>query len=161
MDKDNDIKVARLDGYLNGISELSGRIREYASFAYAFSVLDASKSVADLLVEYYSPQVRLEFSSVIELAGNLDDLEAELWGCLSVDTLGELGGLFKELLVERNKYLAFRVMDQVCDIADSIGGCRKVFKLERKGVDETDCTYFGLLFDGSILFLQFNKMSYD
>ncbi|QNM95497.1 hypothetical protein [Chitinimonas koreensis] len=162
MDQLLEIEVARLDGYIHGITELSGKIREHLGAAYLISRDDKNKNVTDLLIEHYAQQTQLEFSSVNELPGGLGELEAELCDYLAVDVLGIAAGLSDEAILDRKKYLSFRVMDMLRIIRDHLGSCAGILKLERYNITyKTQCVYFGLLFDSALLVLQFNKMSYD
>lgn len=156
-------EVARLDGYIHGITELSGNIREHLGAAYLIWREDQQKSVADLLIAHYACQTQFDFLCVVKLPGGLADLEMELCNHLAVDILGFIGSPSDEAVLNRKKYLSFRVMDMLRIIIDQLGSCTAVFKLiDRYDLTyKTQCVFFGLLFDSALLVLQFNKMSYD
>ncbi|WP_137938463.1 hypothetical protein [Chitinivorax sp. B] len=158
-----EVEVARLDGYIHGITELSGKIREHLGAAYLVSRDDQSMSVADLLIAHYARQTQLDFTSVIQLQEGEADLEAELCDYMVVNVLGSVDSPSNEAVLDRKQYLSFRVMDMLEIICDQLGSCTGVFKLVSKYdlTYKTQCVFFGLLFESALLVLQFNKMSYD
>ncbi|WP_137940510.1 hypothetical protein [Chitinivorax sp. B] len=162
MNQALEVEVAHLDGYIHGITELSGKIREHLGAAYLIWRDDKNKNVADLIIEHYAQQTQLEFSSINELPGGLVDLDAELHAYLVVDVLGVAASPSNEVILDRKQYLSFRVMDMLRIISDQLGSCTAIFKLDRyNSAYKTQCVYFSLLFDSALLVLQFNKMSYD
>ena len=68
--------VARLDGYLAGISSIDGNIRSYSAFAYLIECKNDGFDKA--LEKYFSTQGKLSFSYINFLDIGLRELENEL-----------------------------------------------------------------------------------
>ena len=159
-------EVARLDGYIHGITELSGHIREYLGAAYLIPRKDQQKSVADLLITHFAHQTQLDFISVTKLPRGMGSLEEELYEHLVIDVLGSVGSSSDETVLDRKKYLSFRIMDMFRVILDQLGPCVGVYKLISKYnkfnlVCTSQSVYFAALFDRALVVLQFIKVSYD
>lgn len=158
-----EIEVARLDGYIHGITELSGKIREHLGAAYLIPRSDQSMSAADLLISHYARQTQFDFASIVQLPGGEADLEAELCDYIVINVLGSVDCPSHEAVLDRKKYLSFRMMDMLETICNQLGSCVSAFKLIAKYdfTYKTQSVFFGLMFDSALLVLQFNKMSYD
>lgn len=104
-----DINVATLDGYLRGVAEFSGSIRDYIACAF---VLDSEKyvdSVEMSLEEYFRPRVEIQLVCVSRLERGYRDIEQEIKPYLVRD-----GTRFSASEIDNlRSYLSFRVMDLI------------------------------------------------
>jgi hypothetical protein len=157
MNLETEVEVARLDGYIHGITELNGRIREHLGSAYLISRQDQRMNAAELLVAHFSSQTELVFSSITQFSKGLSDLEKELDNYLAVDVLDCEQFISSEVISDRKKYLAFRVMDMLDVIGRDLGDCISATKLIARYNEEykSQSVFFGFLFEGALLVLQF------
>ena len=90
------------------------------------------------------------------------DLDVELHEYLVVDVLGFIGGPSDEAVINRKKYLSFRIMDMFNMIRLRLGPRLDVFKLISKynWTYKTQSIFFGLQFESVLIVMQFNKMPY-
>ena len=100
--------------------------------------------------------------SVTRLPGGMADLDVELHEYLVVDVIGSIGGPSDKTVIDRKKYLSFRIMDMFNMICLRLGPRLDVFKLVSKynWTYKTQSVFFGLQFESVLIVLQFNKMSY-
>ncbi|MEW8623918.1 MAG: hypothetical protein AB2559_20280 [Candidatus Thiodiazotropha endolucinida] len=107
--------IAWLDGYLNALSSIDGGLRSY--FATAFILESDNKSAASTLADFFKPEISLSISRVDEINDWHGYLEQAL-----VDVLLKIPlGVQREddLVSERRKYLAFRIMDSIGSMIES------------------------------------------
>lgn len=149
------LKVATLNGYLLGLSEFNGNIREY-EFG-AFLVEKTSKaSVSDQLKLVFLPQAHLKIVSSESLGTTLHNLERELTNyILPKYFLANLNSSVEKPIDDRKNYLVFRLMDYITDITDYKP--YEVLKLEATAPESPSlATFFCLCYEKHILVLQFN-----
>jgi hypothetical protein len=163
MREDIDANVARLDGYLNGIASLSGRIRGYSAYAYLLHRGVGNPPVERLLTDFFSPRVTFVFDSIEALAGGMRDLEQEIQRYLVRSVLGVSDNFFEDgVLADRRKYLSFVVMDLIDPIVHAHGKATEVIRLVEKGEGtDTQSVFFCVLADEYFLVLQFNDNKLD
>ncbi|MDH3976843.1 MAG: hypothetical protein OEV42_21485 [Deltaproteobacteria bacterium] len=150
--------VARLDGYLAGVASVDGNIRSYSSFAYLIELNDDRFDHA--LSRYYSNQGKLSFSYTKLLSEGLRTLEIELRNYILRDVLcmSSNEGIihFDKAIIDRKKYISFRVMDLVEEVIE-YDKTRAIYKAEGKiEKSKSHCIFYGVQGAQCCLVLQFN-----
>jgi hypothetical protein len=156
MSADILVTTAHLDGYLSGLAALDGDIRQYTAGAFFVSESNPTETPEKSVHEFYSAQTDLQFSGSQKLKSGLRELEQQLGGYV-IRKHRELVDEGQQFVEDRQKYLAFRIMEMVSDIAPEASGLRTVYKLESKGRDaRSDVTFFCIRINSGFLVLQFN-----
>jgi hypothetical protein len=152
------IAVARLSGYLKGVVAVDGDIRQYTAGAYVVSGKSSSDSPEDMIRDYYAGQTDFQFSSSQKLERGLGDLERQLGGYLIRRPWGLVEQTIPQQLVDdRRKFLAFRIMDMIDDMAPEARDLHSVYKLETSASgSRSEVTFFCVRIDAAFLVLQFN-----
>lgn len=143
-------EIARLDGYIFGLSSLNGSTRHFSSRAYIVECRDGT--VVNGIKDYFEWNPGLSFSNVQQLERGLKDLELEIRPFLARDLID----LSPAKLEELRHYLSFRVMDFVSDI---LGGQRNypVLKLTAESEpSSSECVFFSIEVGARAIILQFN-----
>jgi hypothetical protein len=158
MNSNRAIDVARLAGYLSGLVAVDGDIRQYTAGAYVVSGKTSSDSPEAMIRDFYAGQTNFQFSSSQKLERGLGDLERQLGGYLTRKPWGLVEQTIAQHLVDdRRKFLAFRIMDMIADIAPEARNLRDVYKLESSPSDaRSQVTFFCVRIDTGFLVLQFN-----
>jgi hypothetical protein len=160
------IDVARLDGYLNGIVALNGKINEYYAGAFLFKK-SSNEKLETSLVNYYAPRCQIYFSNITE--SNLGEVELEIQDFIAENILGcNMQPFNSKDLFDRKKYISFKIMDMVnfliSNPLDEPG--HKVNILVHKveaNLNDTnaDFIFFCISFDNNILVLQFKHTAQE
>lgn len=143
--------IAWLDGYLNALSSVDGKLRSY--FASAFILESNNKAASSALVDFFKPEISLSFSKFEEIVDWHGYLEAALSDVLLKNPLGVR--CEDDLVCERRKYLSFRIMDA---IGSMIGSYEKslLFDAEVKCVNPgSRCRFFLVSYNEKYIVLQF------
>lgn len=153
--------VARLGGYLAGLTSIDGNIRSYSAFAYLIKHDD--RSFDDALSHFYSAQVELSFAYVSLLTNGLRDLESEVRDFILRDAFflshKEKRMNSDKALIDRKKYISFRVMELISQVIEYSKN-RKVYKAEKSlNNPGSRIVYYGVLSDQFYLVIQFNDDS--
>jgi hypothetical protein len=149
--------AAHLDGYLSGLAAGDGDIREYTAGAFVVPTNDDADSPESLVRKFYSHQADLQFSSSQSLESR--DLENQLRSYV-IRRPWQLAGQVtaQQLVDDRRRFLAFRIMDMIEDIAPKARRKGSVYKLESSGDGSTsEVTFFCIRIDAGLLVLQFNN----
>lgn len=158
MDNKPTEDIARLDGFLSGISSLDGSIRSYSSFAY--SIEPNGDSFDQALIRFFSDQGNLFFSSVESLENGFRDLELEIRNFVLRDIFcfhqKQQDKTIKNEISSRKKYVSFRLMDIISQIFETRDQY-KTYKAEGQlDNSNTLCVFFGVVSKDLCLVLQFN-----
>lgn len=154
MNKEICMRVSFLDGYLGGITSLSGGIRQY--LACAFITEHKDRDVVAGVADFYAPNFQLQYSTAELLVGGLKELEKAIQFYLIQNLLGEHAQFESKKVEERKQYLAFKVMDLIDDVLDCDHKNSEVFKFT--GYSSNVCyTFFCIVYGDKILNLQFNE----
>jgi hypothetical protein len=155
------ISVARLDGYLSGIVAVDGAIRQYTAEAFVVSGENSSDSPEAMIRDFYAAQTDFQFSSSQKLEPGLGDLERQLGGYLIRRPWGLTEQTIPQQLVDdRGRFLAFRIMEMISDMAPEAHNLRGVYKLESSASgSSSQVTFFCVRIDSGFLVLQFNDRS--
>jgi hypothetical protein len=156
------LSLARLDGYLRGVVTVDGDIRQYTAEAFVVAGKDSTDHSPEAMIrDFYAAQTDVQFSSSQKLEHGLGDLERQLgsyltrrpWG-LSEQTIAQ------DLLNDRRRFLAFRIMDMIAEMAPEARNLRGVYKLDTNGSDSrSQVTFFCIRIEAGFLVLQFNDHS--
>jgi hypothetical protein len=159
MNNDLAVYVARLAGYLGGLAAIDGDIRQFTATAFVVSGKNSSDSPETMIADFYAAQANIQFSGSQKLERGLGDLERQLNAYVVRRPWG-LGEQMQRSVDDRRRYLAFRIMDMITDIAPEARNLRSVYKLESKssGAD-SDVTFFCVRIESGFLVLQFNDDS--
>jgi hypothetical protein len=161
MNSDLAVDAARLSGYLHGLTSVDGDIRQYTAEAHVISRKNSADSPEVMIRNFYAAQTVVQFSSSRKLERGLGDLERELraylirrpWGLVE-QTIAQ------QSIDDRGRFLAFRIMDMISDIAPEAYKLCSVYKVETSGSDsQSQVTFFCVGIDVGFLVLQFNDNS--
>jgi hypothetical protein len=100
-------RLSFLDGFLQGISEVDGKIREFKILAWMMN-FDKNKSSYDNFLEFFDSE--LTISSFHESKISFRDIELELMANILTNPCDKG---FVDL--DRKKYISFRIMDYIQD----------------------------------------------
>ena len=152
---DRMIAVSRLDGCLYGLSTICGGISDYSAGAMLLDSVDDQGSIHSAIVDYFPAEANFGEFSFSCCEKGLGDLERDIQRYLLNNILGENVFDNTDRLIDRRKYISFRIMDMI-DLV--IGDCQnpKVFKINAK-INNSDsrCVFFAIVLNGRILVLQF------
>lgn len=156
--KDLAVEVAKLSGYLSGLAAEDGEIREYTAAAYVVSGSSGAESPEDLIREFYAAQTDMKFTGSQKLEGGLGDLERQLGSYVIRRPWGVPDQTIAQNLVDdRRRFLAFRIMDMIDAIAPEAYRLRCVYKLESMHPGPVSrVTFLCVRIDVGFLVLQFN-----
>lgn len=152
---DGMIAVSRLDGCLYGLSTICGGISDYSAGAMLLNSADDQESIHSAIVDYFPVEANFGEFSFNCCENGLGDLERDIQHYLLNNILGENVSDNTDRLIDRRKYISFRIMDMI-DLV--IGDCPnpKVFKINAKiNNSDSKCVFFAIAFNGHILALQF------
>ena len=162
MYKTTDIDVARLDGYLTGITTLNGEINEYYAGVFLIKK-NCNENIESTLVKYYAHRCQIKFSNIKQMEKNLGSLELEIQPFIVENVLGYDELRFNSTtILKRKKYISFKILDMVDFlISDTLTTPSHkanilVHKIEANLNDtNADYVFFCISFDKNILVLQF------
>ncbi|MEW8073942.1 MAG: hypothetical protein AB2792_09960 [Candidatus Thiodiazotropha sp.] len=152
---DSMIAVSRLDGCLYGLSIICGGISEYSAGAMLLNSADDQDSIHSAIVNYFPAEANFGEFSFDCCENGLGDLERDIQHYLLNNILGENVSDNADNIIDRRKYISFRIMDMV-DLV--IGDCPnpKVYKINAKiNNSGSKCVFFAIAFNDHILALQF------
>jgi hypothetical protein len=158
MNDDLIAHVARLAGYLSGLAAEDGNIRQYTASAFLVSGHDSSDSPEVMIHDHYAAQTDFRFSSSQRLERGLADLDSQLYGCVVRRPLGvPEHTIAHELIADRRRFVVFRIMDMIGDIAPEAYKLAEVHKLESIHPGPvSQVTFFCVRINSGFLVLQFN-----
>jgi hypothetical protein len=156
MTDDLAVRVARLAGYLSGLAAEDGDIRQYTASAFVVSGKDDSPEA--MVHDFYAAQTDLRFSSSQKLERGLGDLERQIGGFLIRKPWGLAEHtIAQEVVDNRRRFLAFRIMDIIDEIAPEAFKLRSVYKLESMHPGPvSQVSFFCVQINSGFLVLQFN-----
>ena len=162
MNNDLAAPAAHLDGYLSGVVAVDGDIRQYTAEAFVVSGKDSSESPEAMIRDFYAAQTEFQFLSSQKLERGLGDLERQLGGYLIQKPWGLAEQIVAQQLVEdRRRFLAFRIMDMITDMVPEARNLRSVYKLEASASGSSSrVTFFCVGINTGFLVLQFNDRSH-
>ncbi|CBL47280.1 hypothetical protein HDN1F_36970 [gamma proteobacterium HdN1] len=149
------MNIEFLDGYLGGISALDGAIRQYLACAFMTS-FNRGDVVEDVRI-FYSPDFQLQCSAAEIMPGGLKELEKEMQSYLIQNLLGYHLQFDAKSIEERRRYLAFRVMDFLCELLGSDVRESKVYKFEAY-LNNICYKFFSVSCKNKVLHLQFSEI---
>ena len=152
------ITVAHLAGYLSGLAAEDGDIRQYTASAFVVFRKNESDLPETLIHELYAAQTDFRFSSSQLLDRGLGALERQIGGFLIRKPWGLAENTIPEQVIDdRRRFLAFRVMDMIDDIAPEASAMDRVHKLESVHQGPvSQVTFFCVQITVGFLVLQFN-----
>jgi hypothetical protein len=152
---DSMIAVSKLDGCLYGLSVICGGISEYSAGAMLLNSADDQDSIHSAIVEYFPAEANFGEFSFDCCEYGLGDLERDIQRYLLNNILGENISDNSDKLIDRRKYISFRIMDMIDFVIGDYPN-PKVYKInvEIKNSD-SKCVFFAIAFNGHILALQF------
>jgi hypothetical protein len=158
MTDDLAVKVARLAGYLSGLAAEDGDIRQYTASAFVVAGKDSVDSPEAMVHDFYAAQTDLRFSSSQKLERGLGDLERQIGGFLIRKPWGLAENtIAQEVIDNRRRFLAFRIMDMIDDISPEAFKLRNVYKLESMQPGPvSQVSFFCVQIKSGFLVLQFN-----
>ena len=158
MSDDLAARVERLAGYLSGLAAEDGDIRQYTASAFVVSGKNGSDSPEAIVHGFYAAQTDFVFSSSQKLEQGLGDLERQIGEYLIRKPWGLAEQMIAQEVVDnRRRFLAFRIMDMIDDIAPEAFKLRSVYKLESMHPGPvSQVTFFCVRIDSGFLVLQFN-----
>ena len=148
------ISLASLDGYLGGITSLSGGIRQYLSCA--FMTERKNSDVVAEVVDFYAPNFQLQCSTVELMPDGLKRLEMEIQPYLIQNLLGHHTQFELKVIEDRKRYLAFRIMDMIQDVLDYDYKNTEVYKFTAF-FNDVNYTFFSVACKNMNLNLQFSE----
>jgi hypothetical protein len=152
--------ISRLDGYLSGVLAIEGLIRQYSAFAFILQPKQDGDSLESMIRDFFAPHATLQLSNLVKLGG-LGDLEHIIRPHLIRRplALGE-GALDQQAILDRQKFLAFRVLDLIASISPEAGPSPNVYKIEGQAPESrSQSTFFCMQLSKGFLVLQFNDDS--
>ena len=157
MNYDLAAHAAHLSGYLSGLAAVDGHIREFLGAAFVVSG-EGSDTPEAMIRDYYAAQTDFQFSSSQKLESGLGSLERELCAYVVRSPWGPAGqAIDSQSINDRRRFLAFRIMDMISDMAPEAYPLRTVYKLESKQHgEEVEVTFFCVKINAGFLVLQFN-----
>jgi hypothetical protein len=147
-------EIARLDGFLSGISLRNGRMGDYSAGAYLIEVKIRDRPIEEYLKEYYKWLPSLAINDAWLLERGMQDLESEirpfLVRGLSNTEAGEVPSM--------QRYLSFMVMERISSaIADNYSNVLDVSRMSNTHEPmASKCEYFCLRLEKFLIFMQFN-----
>lgn len=150
------MNLAQLDGYLNGIASISGNIREYSANAQLLNAPDDKKAIRSSIINFFSPEVTFKKIDIEKIKLGFAGLELDIQNYI-LDDVAEVqqSELGQRWLLDRRKYLSFRVMDLIYLITE-YDTDRNIYKVAANFTDDNSTVIFYCIpFDGQILVLQF------
>jgi hypothetical protein len=160
MNNDLAVHVAHLDGYLSGVVAVDGNIRQYTAEAFVVSGKNNLESPEAMIRDFYAVQTDFQFSSSQKLERGLGDLERQLGGYLIRKPWGLAEQIAQQLVEDRRRFLAFRIMDMIADMAPETRSLRTVYKLEASASgSSSQVTFFCVGINVGFIVLQFNDRS--
>jgi hypothetical protein len=156
------IKVARLDGYLNGILVFSGNINEYYAGALLIDNVN-NKGVINVIKDYFSNSCEITFINIIDSEMSLRKLESDIQNLIVNNVLGNGDSwISSKVVLDRKKYISFKIMDMVDSLICESGGVYDYnkelcsYKIEVKFADTSaNFILFCISLDNYVLVLQF------
>ncbi len=145
--------VRTLDGYLSGVVAVSGEIREFSANVKLLEVGGSRDSIKVALEGLFTSEIKfLEFEN---LPGGLTDLELKIQPYLLHNAIGINNPKYLKALIDRRKYLSFRVMDLIDEVLN--GNLEtKVYKMTATfEASESTSIFFCISFGNQTLVLQF------
>ncbi|HEY8940925.1 MAG TPA: hypothetical protein VIM59_12075, partial [Cellvibrio sp.] len=127
MTYDIEKRISYLSGYLNGLQDLNGHIREF--FADALLIADKNSDPELSLKEFYSQRIEISFSENVSVDNWDAYLEKELAEILVSKPFGSNLMDITDLK-NRQEYCAFRIMDQIESILESYEEKKTLFRLK-------------------------------
>lgn len=162
MNNELALSISGLDGYVRGVVAVDGEIRQYTADVFLVSGTGhADNSPENAIRNFYVAQTDIQFLSSQRLEHGLRDLERLLghylirrpWG-LAEETIAP------HSLDDRRRFLAFRIMDMIGEMAHEARNLSEVYKLETGGSDtRPQSTFFCIRINAGLLVLQFNDDS--
>jgi hypothetical protein len=158
MNDDLIVHVARLAGYLSGLAADNGNIRQYTASAFLVSGQGGSNSPEVMIHKRYAAQTDFRFSSSQKLDRGLTDLDSQLYGFVIQRPFGvPENTIAPEVIADRRRFVVFRIMDMIGDIAPEAYKLREVYKLESIHPGPvSQVTFFCVRINSGFLVLQFN-----
>jgi len=158
MNFDLQTLVAQLDGFLSGLASIDGRIRQFT--AHAFPLQGGEIGPQQQISEFYKGQANFEFHNGIKFDHGLKQVETEIQTFLLRDPFGSKIAINSEVVLERKRFLAFRILDLIDQISPETHDLNSVWKFEGKAHNsESICTFFCFKTNAGYLVLQFNDDS--
>jgi hypothetical protein len=158
MDSELLANTGRLDGFLNGISEVDGSIRQYSAFAFAVTAKADTDLPGPLISDFYARQTSMRVESSERLLGGMGELERSIRPYLLRDPFGiAKSGSTAQLVEDRQKYLSFRVLDHIERISAEARTINSVYKVHGNAIgSKSRCVFFCIRIRNGFLILQFN-----
>lgn len=158
MNSDLVVGIARLAGYLSGLAAEDGDIRQYTASAYVVSGQESSDSPEVMIHDRYAAQTDFLFSSSQKLERGLADLDSQLYSYVIRHPLGVSEKTIPhQLVADRRRFVVFRIMDMIAEIAPEAYKFREVHKLESIHPGPvSQVTFFCVRTNSGFLVLQFN-----
>lgn len=162
--KDLKTHLATLDGYLRGITALTGEYGDYGGSAYLVTMSGGAESLARDINSHYYRQFHFDFHSVEKLAGGMGELERLIRPYITKNLLGAGDEAFDPQAVNvRQLNTSFWIMDMVDWVIDA-GRLKTrtkpdVYKLAAFDPNYGQSDFFCILLRRRMLVLQFNDRS--
>jgi hypothetical protein len=157
MSKEIECRLARLDGYLNAVRAFCGRIREFEGSAFLLRATSSDRALEVMLNDFFLPHASYTFTSNEEQVGGLRDLENGICPYLVVNLLGIDEVMIDiQKVVDRQKYISFRIMDLVREVIGKPLVSVSVFKIVGGiSLDDISSVFFCVQMDSGYLVLHF------
>ncbi len=151
--KDVQSNIARLDGYLYGLSSTCGAIGQYLSGAIFLNSKDTEEDIGSAIIDHFPTEAGYRNIDVNRIDAGLAGLEMEIQSYLLVDTLNEEA--CDKALSDRRKYISFKIMDMIdmiiCDAREP-----SVYRISADVCTlGSSCEFFAVFFNEGILLIQF------
>ncbi len=130
-------RVIYLSGYLNGLQDLDGGIREF--FADAFLLGTKNSDAVRVLQELYSEHKNVSFQEPISVDDWSGFLERDLSEIILSRPFG-VESIATSQVIERREYCTFRIMDQISFIIDDKFKGSSFFKVNALIKQDGMCT---------------------
>jgi hypothetical protein len=145
--------VAHLNGFLYAISSLSGDLRDYECCSFFVEIKDESRSICDLINEYYNGQYEFVFESSDKIQHDLRYFENQI----RLYLIRDQKCVIADRIIDLQRYLSFRLMDMIDEIFRGEISNLRVFELHEEDLTFSQgSTFFCILSDKLLLVLQFN-----
>lgn len=142
-----------INGFLYGLAEVSGEIRQYYGGAFTIEGSPDAKDASGSINYYFHPQHQFSFQFSQSLPYGSGDLEKLVSDHLFHPEASELDGDSS-----RGKYLAFRLMDMLDEFFDGLLS-RTTVTLLRSSTDDSNeaSVFFHICLGKKCIVLQFNR----